>query len=104
VSYTVVRRRRSGFPFVKLAVVIVLVAGFIGGGYFAWQRYEVQGTLNDNPAAFKFNYASPAVTTPSVPAITSTAGLGQAMNTLNETDVTGSSVDSTQLGVQASGF
>jgi hypothetical protein len=96
------RRRRNSTIFEKL-LVVVLLAGLIGGGYLTWQRITAKPAV-DNSAPVKLDYASPAPTTAKAPVITSTAGLGQAMDTLNNTNVLAGNIDSAQLGVQASAF
>lgn len=92
------RRRSLTFP---LILTVLIVAGLVGG-YYVWQRDQNQLALENSTT--KLNYASPAVTTPKAPAITTTAQLSQALNAVNNLDVTGSNIDNAQLGVQAAGF
>lgn len=96
-------RRSPGFPLIKVLLLFVLTVGLIGGSYLVWPRNKAR-PASYNPSAMNLGYASPAVTTPSAPAITSSDGLSQAMSAVNQTDVSGSNVDNTQLGIQAAGF
>lgn len=94
--------KQSGFAIIEGLLILVVVAGLVGGGYVVWHRHQ---SINTNSATnAKLDYNSPAVTTATAPAVTSTSDLNTALETLNQTDVNASTTDSTQLNNQVSGF
>lgn len=95
--------RRPKFALAKCLILIVIVIGLAGSSFVAWKHDQREAAMN-SPAIIHLDYDSPPTTTASAPVVISTAGLAQSMNTLNNTDVTGSAVDNAQLGLQASNF
>ncbi|HVC35998.1 MAG TPA: hypothetical protein VNE40_00935 [Candidatus Dormibacteraeota bacterium] len=90
------KKQQSGFAIIELFISIVVIAVIVGIGYFVWHGH--QATTN------KLGYKSPAVATPTAPHINSSSDLNSALQALNQTSVSSSNTDSSQLSTQASGF
>ena len=94
------RNSKSGFAVVEAVIIVVIVAAIAVTGYYVWKNHN-----NSKPStASSLNYQSPPVTTPSAPQVTTASDLNGAVQALNQTSVSSSNVDSTQLSNQASGF
>jgi hypothetical protein len=98
--------KQSGFAIIEGLFIIVVIVGLVGGGYFIWQRQQSKpvAATSGNNTADALDYNSPAITTPSVSAVTGSTGLDSALQALNATNVTAGSTDSAQLNTQASGL
>jgi flagellar basal body-associated protein FliL len=95
------KKQQSGFAVVELIVVLVIVVAVAGVGYYVWH-----GRKTNNPpiTTASSNYQSPPVTMPTAPQINNTSDLNSAMTALNQTSVSSSNTDSSQLTTQANGF
>jgi uncharacterized protein HemX len=96
--------KQAGFAIVEGFIIVVVVLGLAGGGYAVWHRQHSKTTASTSTTASKAAYESPAVTTPSAPAVTNETGLNSALQTLNDTNVSAGSTDSSQLATQAASF
>lgn len=95
------KRSISGFAAVELLIVVVVLAAIAGVGYFVWNKLNAQST----PASTSTTaYTSPPVTVPTAPQVNSASDLNSAMTALNQTTVSSSNVDSSQLTTDTSGF
>ena len=100
------RNRRTGFAVLELIVVIVLVIAILGVGYYVWHNRKsgVKTTSTSAPSTTS-KYQSPTTTTPlAPPQVNNSADLNAAMQALNQTSISSSNTDSSQLSTQASGF
>ncbi len=94
------RNSKSGFAAVEGVIIVVVVAAIAVTGYYVLRNHT--GTGSSNTASL--NYQSPTINTPSAPQITAASDLNSAVQALNQTSISSSNVDSTQLSTQTSGF
>ena len=98
-------KSQSGFSIVELVVALVVVVGLAGIGYVVWHHNNQNTpatTASSNTAGL--NYTSPSTKVPTAPQIKTSSDLNNALQALNQTNVTASNTDSSQLSTQASGF
>lgn len=96
------KQSQSGFAVIELVVVIIIVAAIIGVGYYVWHTHNTNPTTTATTTTA--DYQSPPTTTPQAPQVNKASDLNNAMQALNQTDTGSSSIDSSQLSTQASGF
>lgn len=96
------RQSQSGFAVIELVLIVVIVAVIAGVGYYVWNSHKATPTTAATITAS--SYQSPPVTTQTAPQVTSPSDLNSAMRTLNQTSVSSSNTDSSQLSTQANGF
>ena len=94
------KKQQSGFAVVELVVALVIVVALAGVGYYVWHNHKVTPATTTS----SLNYQSPTTTTPVAPKINNASDLNGAMAALNQTSVTSSNTDSSQLSTQSSGF
>lgn len=93
---------QAGFTVVEVVLVIIVLTGLVGSGYYVWHKHN-----HKSPTATisqTSNYQSPAVTTQSAPQVKNASDLNSAIQVLNQTNITSSNTDSSQLSTEASGF
>lgn len=90
------KKQQLGFTVVELVIVLVSVAAIASVGYYVWQHHQSTTT--------RLSYKSPTVATPVAPPINSSADLKNALQALNQTSVSSSKTDSSQLSSHAAGF
>ncbi len=95
------KQNQSGFTIVEGIVVVVVMVAFIGVGYYVWQKHKITPTT---PRSVSNSYQSPSVTTLTAPQVSNAADLNTAMQVLNQTSISSSNTDSSQLSTQVSGF
>ncbi len=95
-------RSQSGFAAVELVILVVLVAAIIATGVFVW--HEHSKSSNTSPATASSIYTSPPTSTPPAPQINNASDLKSALTALNQTSVSSSNVDSSQLSTYSSSF
>ena len=99
------RNRRTGFAVLELIVVIVLVIAILGVGYYVWHnRKSAVKTTHSSTVSTTSKYQSPTTVTPLAPQVNNSADLNAAMQALNQTSISSSNIDSSQLSTQANGF
>lgn len=97
--------RQSGFAVVELVVVVVLLAAVAGTGYYVMHvRSQKNQPTTATASSTPSGYQSPSVAAPVAPQVNSASDLNSAMQALNQTNVTASNTDSSQLSTQASGL
>lgn len=104
--------KQSGFSVIELVIALVVIAGLGGAGYVVahhTNKAKPATTASSNTTSASntttgLNYTSPSTGTPVAPQINTSADLNSALQALNQTNVTSSNTDSTQLSSQASGF
>lgn len=96
-------KQQSGFATVELVIVAVILAAVSVTGYYVWQNHNIptQTASSTQPAA---TTSSPSVATLPAPQITTASSLNSAMQVLNQTSVSSSNTDSTQLSTQSQSF
>ncbi len=97
------KTRQEGFAVVEVVIAIVIVVGIVGAGYLAWNQHTEKSTAAAKTTK-ALNYLSPTTSVPATPQVSTSADLNSALQALNQTDVSSSNVDSTQLSSQAAGF
>ena len=95
------KQSQTGFAVVELIVILVVAVVIAGAGYYVWHNHHKTQTAATTSS---LNYQSPPVTTPAAPKISSPSDLSKAIQTLNQTSISSSNTDSSQLSTQASGF
>lgn len=99
------KQSQSGFAVVELVVVVVILAAIAGVGYYIWNSHKTNTPAASNTSTTSsLGYQSPTTSTPTAPQVNSASDLNSAMSALNQTSVSSSNTDSSQLSTQASGF
>lgn len=96
------RLSQSGFAVIELGIVVIILAAIAGAGYYVWNSHKAQPATTT--ATSSSSYQSPSVTTPAAPQVNSASDLNSAMAALNQTSVSSSNTDSSQLNTEAGGF
>ena len=98
-------KKQSGFATLELILIVVVLAGIGVVGYEVWHRHNMN-TMNmgTTTTSTPLNYASPTVSTPPAPQIQTSSDLNSAMQALNQTSISSSNTDSSQLSTQTSSF
>jgi Tfp pilus assembly protein PilE len=96
------KQSQSGFAIVELAVIVVVIIALAGAGYYVWHSHHNKTKAPTTTSSL--NYQSPPVTTASAPQISNASDLSKAIQTLDQTSVSSSNTDSSQLSTQTSGF
>ena len=100
------RQSQAGFAVVELALVVVILAAVGGVGYYIWHSHKASNVTTTATTTTTGNskYQSPTTSVPAAPQVNSASDLNSAMTALNQTNVSSSNADSSQLGTEASGF
>jgi hypothetical protein len=88
--------KQEGLSAVKGMIIAASIVCISGSGYLVWHHKQAPKHASAAAATAKIIYSSRSVT--------SFAGLISELQVLDETDVTASSTDSSQLGNQVSAF
>jgi len=101
-------KKQSGFTIIEILLVIILVVGVIGLGYYVWYRNQSSSTASTNGPTMihtgTTSYQSPATATAQAPVVTDPDDLNSAYQALNQTDPTTNNTDNAQLSSQTDGF
>lgn len=95
------RQSQSGFAVGELVVALVIVVAVVVVGFFVWHEHNKSSSMSANTSS---NYQSPTTSTPAAPQINNASDLNTAMSALNQTSVSSSNVDSSQLSTYSTGF
>ncbi len=99
------KNRQAGFAILELIVVIIMIIAILGVGYYIWHNKKTAvKTSHASTVSTISKYQSPTTVTPVAPPVNNPAGLNTAMQALNQTSISSSNIDSSQLTAQASGF
>ena len=96
------KKHQSGFAAVELVVSLVIIAAVVGVGYYVWHEHNTSPTVAT--VSTSSAYHSPSTAAPVAPTITKASDLNSAMQALNQTNVTLSNTDSSQLSTQSNGL
>ena len=94
---------QAGFAVVELVIVLVIVAAIAGVGYYVWHSHQATPNTTATTTGSS-SYQSPTTTVPPAPQVNTASDLKSAMTALNQTSVSSSNTDSSQLSTQTSGF
>lgn len=94
---------QSGFAVVEAVVLVVIVAAIVATGIFVAHEQNKKYAPAASTSASS-TYQSPTTSTPTAPQINKASDLQNAMTALNQTSVSSSNTDSSQLSTYSSGF
>lgn len=97
-------KKQSGFAVVELVVVVVLVVAIAGVGYFVWHEHNKKSPVATTTTTSSTNYQSPSTSVPAAPQVNKASDLNNAMQALNQTNVSAGNTDSNQLSTQTAAF
>ncbi len=95
---------QSGFAIVEMVIIVVLAAAIVATGFFVWHEHNKNSNSTASISVLNGGYQSPATSTPSAPQINTASDLSSALSALNQTSISSSNVDSSQLSSYSSGF
>ena len=98
------KKHQSGFALIELVVILVILVGVIGVGYYIYSHRSGAVTSQTATTSSSSTPTSTAPTTFAAPQVNSPAQLSSALTALNNADISGNSTDSSQLTTQTSGF
>ncbi len=98
------KKHQSGFALIELVVILVILVGVIGVGYYIYSHRSGAVTGQTAATSSSSTPTSTAPTTFAAPQVNSPAQLSSALTALNNADISGNSTDSSQLTTQTSGF
>lgn len=101
-------RLTGGFGGVETLLVIIIAAALVSIGYFVWQHHQVHTALQTQPASAK-SVPGPAARTGSnnvqpAPQVNNTAELNNALQALNQANISSNNTDSSSLSSNTAGF
>ena len=97
------RQSQLGFAIADLVIVVVIAAAIVTTGIFVWHEHN-KSTSPSPITTASSSYQSPTTSTPTAPQINNPSDLNNAMTALNQTSISSSNVDSSQLSTYSSGF
>ncbi len=97
-------KSQAGFSVVEVLLLVVLVLGIGGVGYYVWHANKSALAPTPSDVIKQSPYKSPPVSTVSAPQVTKASDLNSAYQALNQTSINSNLTDSNQLTTQSNGF
>ncbi len=97
-------KSQAGFSVVEISLLVVIVLGIAGVGYYVWHANKSSLTPSSSDVVKQAPYKSPPVSTASAPQVTKASDLNSAYQVLNQTSIYSNNTDSSQLSVQSNGL
>lgn len=97
-------KSQAGFSVVEVLLLVVLVLGIGGVGYYVWHANKSALAPSSSDVVKQSSYQSPPVSTVSAPQVTKASDLSTAYQALNQTSVNSNNTDSSQLTTQSNGL
>lgn len=97
------KQLQPGFAVIELVVSVVILAAIAGAGYYVWYGHNTSPPTTVATTGSS-GYRSPTTSAPTAPEVNSASDLNSAMAALNQTSISSSNQDSSQLSTETSGF